>query len=214
MHLLHAVVMQRRALHWLVPLVSLWVAIVFGLAFSGALVAQAEGSAPLPALSSEKARARFRTYSVPFSLSRNAIDAAVPQELLGFELIAFRSLVIDGDPGLPAGDLLPARGVMTPPERRLFVEANCHTPMSLMLHSSFGPERMQQLAREILVRGLKTTNRQGNCGGRRKPGRTTRPLFARNNRNSAPADGMLLNVIPSSFKVNRWSKLSGPIRPK
>jgi len=173
MHLLHAVVMQRRALHWLVPLVSIWVAIVFGLAFSGALVAKVEGSAPLPALSSEKVRARFRTYPVPFSLNRNAIDAAVPQELLGSELIPFRSLVIDGDPGLPAGDLLPARGVMTPPERRLFVEANCHTPMSLMLHSSFGPERMQQLAREILVRGLKTTTyrevaeglRRGECPG-------------------------------------------------
>jgi peptidoglycan/xylan/chitin deacetylase (PgdA/CDA1 family) len=45
--------------------------------------------------------------------------------------------------------------------------------MSLMLHSSFGTERMQLLAREILVRGLRTTTyrevteelRRGDCPG-------------------------------------------------
>ena len=173
MRLLQVVVIQRRVLQWLVLLVSLWVGIVFGFAFSGALVAQAEDNGPLPALSSEKARARFRTYSLPLSLERNAVDTALPQEQPDVEVIAFPSVVIDGDSGPPIGDLLPARTVRTSTEPRLFVDGNCQTPMSLMLHSSFGPKRMQQLAREILARGLKTTTyrevaeglRRGECPG-------------------------------------------------
>ncbi len=148
--------MQRRVLQWLVPLFLLWLAIVSGLAFSGALVAQAESSTPLPALSSEKARARFRTYSLPLSLEGNAVDTTLPQEQPAVEVIAFPSLVIDGGPGPPVGDLLPVRNLRKSPGSRLFVDGNCQTPMSLMLHSSFGPERMRQLAKDILVRGLKT----------------------------------------------------------
>jgi len=76
--------------------------------------------------------------------------------------------MIDGDPSLPASDLLPVWG---PPKLPLFVNGECKTPMSLMLHSSFGTERMQLLAREILIQRLKTTTyreitlglRRGEC---------------------------------------------------
>ena len=160
MHLLQAVLIRRRVLHWLIPLVSLWVAIVSGLAFSGAWVAQAEGTAPLPELAAENSQARPRTYSFPNPVERNAADEAGPQERHSLEFTAiqtFETLVINGDPSLPAGDMLPARAAAAPPHRPLFLDDKCQTPMSLMLHSSFGTERMQLLAREILVRGLKTT---------------------------------------------------------
>ncbi len=171
MHLLLAVFVQRRVLHWLVPLVSLWAAIVTGLAFSGASVAQAEGPAPLPELATEKSQARPRSYSFPNPVERNTADEAVPKDQLSLGLTTSqitKTLVIDGDPSLPASELLPARG---PPKLPLSVDGECQTPMSLMLHSSFGAERMHLLTREILKQGLRTTTyreiteglRRGEC---------------------------------------------------
>ena len=173
MHLLLAVFVQRRVLHWLVPLVSLWAAIVSGLAFSGASVAQAEGTAPLPELAAEKYRARPRGYSFSNPVERHPADEAAPQDQLSQVLSTSqitKTVMIDGDPSLPARDLLPARA---PPQRPLFLDGKCQTPMSLMLHSSFGAERMQLLARAILARGLRTTTyrevteglRRGECPG-------------------------------------------------
>jgi hypothetical protein len=149
---------------------------VFGLAFSGASVAQAEGTAPLPGLAAEKSQARPRNHSISNLIERTAVDGAARHEQLNLEhrpIQTSTTLVIDGDPSLPAGDLLPARAAAVPPQKPLFVDGNCQTPMSLMLHSSFGTERMQLLAREILVRGLRTTTyrevteelRRGECPG-------------------------------------------------
>jgi peptidoglycan/xylan/chitin deacetylase (PgdA/CDA1 family) len=174
MHLLQAVLVQRRVLHWLVPLVSLWVAIVSGLAFSGASVAQAEGTAPVLGLAAEKSQAPPHNHSISNLIERTAVDGAARHERLNLELRTIQTsttLVIDGDPYLPAGDLLPVRAAAAPPQEPLFVDGDCQTPMSLMLHSSFGNERMQLLAREILVRGLRTTTyrevtevlRRGEC---------------------------------------------------
>ena len=171
MHLLQAMLLQRRVLHWLFPLVSLWAAIIFGLAFSGASVAQAEGTAPLPGLIAEKLGVGPRTTPVPTSNVRNEANEVSHDEQPRFEFVSVKTIAIDGDPGMPASDLLPQRAAAVPPQRPLFLDRNCQTPMSLMLHSSFGAERMQQLAREILVRGLKTTTyretsevlRRGEC---------------------------------------------------
>lgn len=176
MRLLQAVLVQRRVLHWFVPLVSLWVAIVSGLAFSGASVAQAEGTAPLPGLAAEKFQTRLRNYSSPNLVEQSAVDDAARHKQPSLELRTTQTsttLMIDGDPDLPASDLLPARAAAMPPQRPLFIDSNCQTPMSLMLHSSFGTERMQLLAREIIERGLRTTTyrevseglRRGECPG-------------------------------------------------
>jgi hypothetical protein len=176
MHLLLAVFVQRRVLHWLVPLVSLWVVIVSGLAFSGTSVAQAEGTVPLPDLVAEKSQASPRSFSFPNSVERNTADEAVPHNQLSPGLTTSQiteTLVIDGDPGLPAGELLPTRAAAVPPQPPLFLDGECQTPRSLMLHSSFGSERMRLLAREILTQGLRTTTyreitdgiRRGECPG-------------------------------------------------
>jgi hypothetical protein len=176
MHLLRAVLLQRRVLHWLVPLVSLWVSIVFGLAFSGASVAQAESTALHPGLAVEKSQASPRNFSIPILVERTAVDDAMPQEQHSPEPTTFQTfkiIMIDGDPGLHASDLPPARDAAVPLKQPLFLDSECQTPMSLMLHSSFGTERMQLLAREILVRGLRTTTyrevtevlRRGECPG-------------------------------------------------
>lgn len=161
MHLLQALLLRRRVLQWLVPLISLWAAIVCALAFSGAAVADTE-SGEDQALPSSRAPAGSpivfpSAFLLPRSIGQDAIDyqQPSPQRVLEPLIRPNREiLVVDGEPGLLAHDLFPARDAATP---RLFVDGACRTPMSLMLHSSFGPDRMRQLAREILARGLETT---------------------------------------------------------
>jgi hypothetical protein len=179
MHLLQDLLLRRQVFRWLVPLISLWVAIVSALAFTGPAVADTEAKEAQPALASSGSQASSpiaipATYIVPRSIEQDVVDAREPVPQLILEpasILNIELLVIDGDPGLPAHNLIPARAAMAPPEKPLFIKGTCQTPMSLMLHSSFGPERMQQLAREILVRGLKTTTyravtevlRRGDC---------------------------------------------------
>ncbi len=176
MHLLQALLLRRQVFRWIVPLISLWVAIVSALAFSGAAVAEIEAPPPL---ASGKAQASSpsaisATYILPHSIEQDVIDDQEPMPQLILEpasILNIELLVVDGDPGLLTHNLIPARAAMAPPEKPLFIRGTCQTPMSLMLHSSFGTERMQQLAREILVRGLKTTTyravtellRRGDC---------------------------------------------------
>ncbi len=176
MHLLQALLFRRQVIQWLIPLISLWVAIVSALALSGPVVAEISAR---PAWSSGSSQSSSpiaipAADILPHSIEQDGIDdqEPVPQLILEPATIPnIELLVIDGDPGLPAHNMLPARAVMAPPENPLFIMGTCQTPMSLMLHSSFGPERMQQLAREILVRGLKTTTyrsvtevlRRGDC---------------------------------------------------
>ncbi len=224
MYLLWVALLRRRVLQWLVPLISLWVAMVVGLAFSGASAARAAGAEPhshlspggIPrgALNLEQA-----AYSPGYSAGKNSVndappvrntapaahlltysavkgsvDEAVPHERLSLNPTTVRTtelhlangepglvanaqlatvrttaaLLIDGDPSLPASDLLPTRAAISPPKLPLFVGTECQTPMSLMLHSSFGAERMRLLAREILVQGLRTiTYREVTAGLRR-----------------------------------------------
>ena len=174
MYLLQALLFRRRVIQWLVTLISLWVAIVCALAFSGAVLANVETDAYLSKAPAGSPRAIPAAYFRPRSVEHVAIDAQqanpqpIPEPATRPEL---RTLVIDGDPSLPAHDLIPARVSRMPPEIPIFIDETCQTPMSLMLHSSFGPARMRQLAREILIRGLKTTTyravgevlRRGDC---------------------------------------------------
>ncbi len=176
MDLLRAEFFRRRIYHWFIPPVLLWVLILFGLAFSSASVARAENADPGSALSPEGNPSRIRN-SEPaarlrtLSAARIASVENVEQTQENANPQTSTALLIDGDPNLPARDLLPPRAAAVPPQRPLFLDAKCQTPMSLMLHSSFGTERMRLLAREILVRGLRTTTyreiteglRQGKC---------------------------------------------------
>ncbi|MFQ5923684.1 MAG: polysaccharide deacetylase family protein [Anaerolineales bacterium] len=179
MHLLQALLLRRQVFQWLIPLISLWVAIVCALAFSGAAVAETEAIEPHAALPLGKAQTSSpiaipAAFILPRSIEQEPIDPQQPSPPLVLEPATspnIELLVIDGDPDLPAHDLLPARAAIAPPEKPLFMDGTCQTPMSLMVHSSFGTERMQQLAREIVVQGLKTTTyravgevlRRGDC---------------------------------------------------
>jgi Polysaccharide deacetylase len=176
MDLLRAEFFRRRIYHWFIPPVSLWVLILFGLAFSSASVARAENTDPGSAVSPEGNPSRIRNSEPAARLreqngERTTFDQPVPAEEHSQEGAITRELLIDGDPGLPASQLLPPRAAMSPPKLPLYVDGECQTPMSLMLHSSFGTERMRLLAREILVQGLRTTTyreiteglRQGKC---------------------------------------------------
>jgi len=159
MDLLRAEHIRRRIYHWLIPPISLWVLILFGLAFSSASVARAENTVPGPRLYLEGNPSRIRN-SEPAarlraqSTARTAFDEDT-QESATIRTSA--ALLIDGDSDLLARDLLPPRATAVPPQRPLFLNSECQTPMSLMLHSSFGTERMRLLAREILVQGVRTT---------------------------------------------------------
>jgi len=179
MHLLQVALFRRRILHWLIPLASLSVLILFGLTFSGASVALAESTDPpsAPSLEGNPSRIRNSDPSARMrvqSAERTAFDQPVPAEEHSQEGAITRAstaLLIDGDPDLPASDLLPPRASAVRPQPPLFLNSKCQTPMSLMLHSSFGTERMRLLAREILAQGLRTTTyreitvglRQGKC---------------------------------------------------
>ncbi|MFQ5944363.1 MAG: polysaccharide deacetylase family protein [Anaerolineales bacterium] len=176
MQLLRTLLLRRRVLQWLVPLVSLWVAIICGLAFSSAAYSKAEARVPAPALSSGRVQASIPiVVPAAFTPSRSTFQSIpLPAAQLNNELYTQRdtvALTIDGDPSLLAIDVLSIRPTSPPLERRLFVDGICQTPKSLMLHSSFGPGRMRELAKEILVRGLKTTTyrevseslRRGEC---------------------------------------------------
>jgi peptidoglycan/xylan/chitin deacetylase (PgdA/CDA1 family) len=75
---------------------------------------------------------------------------------------------------VPAAEPVTDRVTATlPVPEGLFLEPACPTPRSLMLHSAFGPQRMQDLAQEIERRGWRTatyrslldTLRAGECPG-------------------------------------------------
>ena len=162
MDFLRAEFLRRRIYHWLIPPVSLWVLILFGLAFSSASVARAENTDPRPALSLEGNPSRIRNSEPAARLRAQSAARAAFAENTGHtqESATIRpstALLIDGDPDLLARDLLPPRATSVPPQRPLFLNSKCQTPMSLMLHSSFGTERMRLLAKEILAQSLRTT---------------------------------------------------------
>jgi len=176
MHLLRAALFRRSVLHWLVPLISLWALIIFGFAPSGASVALAESTDPHSAPTLEANPSRIRNSEPAARLRAQsaeeiAFDQPVSAEVHSQEPAVTRGLLIDGDAGLPASELLPPRAAAVPPQHPLFLNNKCQTPMSLMLHSSFGTSRMRLLAREILAQRLKTTTyreiteglRRGEC---------------------------------------------------
>ena len=162
MDLLQAEFIRRRIYHWLIPPVSLWVLILFGLAFFSTSVARAENTDPRTTLFLEGNPSRIRNLEPVARLraqsaARTASVENIEQTQKSAITQASTALLIDGDPNLLARDLLPPRATAVPPQQPLFLNSKCHTPMSLMLHSSFGTERMQLLAREILAQGLRTT---------------------------------------------------------
>ena len=173
MDLFRAEFIRRRIYHWLIPPVSLWVLLLFVLAFSSASVARAENTDPRTALSLEGNPSRIRNSEPAARLRAQSAARTASVENVGQsqESVTIRELLIDGDPDLLARDLLPPRAAAVPPQRPLFLDGKCQTPMSLMLHSSFGTERMRLLAREILSQGLRTITyreitdglRQGKC---------------------------------------------------
>jgi len=176
MDLLRAEHVRRRIYHWLIPPISLWVLILFGLASYGAEVVRAENTGTRPKLSLEGNPSRIRNSEPAARLRAQSAAGTAFDETIGHtqESATIRAstvLLIDGDPDLLAHDLLPPRATAVPPQRPLFLNSECQTPMSLMLHSSFGTERMRLLAREILAQGVRTTTyreiterlREGNC---------------------------------------------------
>lgn len=160
MHLLQAVFMRRRVLHWLLPLIALWVVIVCGLAFSGAASADARIAVqpvsddrqfePQPFRSFREARS-FEVASPP---PVSDVAFGVPADLrppAAAEVREQNAVLIDGDP------LLEWPPALKDEAYPFLLEKDCPTPMSLMLHSAYGPQQMRKLAREIVVRGLLTT---------------------------------------------------------
>ena len=164
MRLLQSLVLQRRVLQWLIPPISLWVAIVCSLAFSGSAAADPDhgivrDQTPRPSTVEN-------LYSFPVHSTAGA--RAVPA--------IYKSLVEPHTPVLAVGHSIDPQerldnqiaidGFFSPPHSpsRTFPfirKENCPTPMSLMLHSAFGLAQMRALAREIDSRGyIATTYRE------------------------------------------------------
>ena len=121
MDLLRAEIIRRRIYHWLIPPVSLWVLILFGLAFSSASVARAENTDPRTALSLEGNRSGIRNSGPAERLRAQSASSTAFDENTQ-ESTTIRELLIDGDPDLLARDLLPPPGDRSDPTTTAFPE--------------------------------------------------------------------------------------------
>ncbi|GMR11202.1 MAG: hypothetical protein BMS9Abin28_2029 [Anaerolineae bacterium] len=181
MHLLQAVLLRCRVFRWLVLLISLWVAIVSGLAFSGAANAESEARAePAPVLPAhgisltapQQGPRTVLQASKPGLPMSVPVEPPAPKPSTSTQHRSTNTVLIDGEPRF----VWPPSS--KPVEFPFLLESECPTPMSLMLHSGYGPVRMWKLAREIVARGLQTT--------------TYREVAARLESGRCPAEGSLI----------------------
>ena len=153
MRLVQTLLLRHQVLQWLVLPISLWVAIVCSLAFSGSAAADLHEE-PMQGFDGELGQRtaphedRANLTFIPSTVVRN-FPAPRPMDRPYPSAPRLQDgMLIDGTlrPRLPASSDSP-----------FLLQNECPTPMSLMLHAAFGPAQMRELARKITMRGYITT---------------------------------------------------------
>ncbi len=116
MHLLKALVFRRQVLQWLIPLISLWIAIIVGLALSGSVIAQPEPERsqrilPVDHFGKSLHLAAYRPPENDFSQAAQRIPKA-DQET--YELPSGATALFDANLELAAADLISAADAYVP----------------------------------------------------------------------------------------------------